>query len=198
MIEFSAPYNWCDRICERCPLAAGCPVFLSSEESEGASLVEQLEQAAAQLETELEADAEDDTDDDESTGFETTSSLLPDGQPLFEAGRAYAFAVLEHAEEREGLFGLAMLLYGKIARVSGMGATPGDDVWACDVVPNLLLIERTLDVLSEQRELGGLVEQERAVRALLAPWLDAISYETREAVRILAAAGRAPSPFAQR
>jgi hypothetical protein len=23
---FSAPYNWCDRRCERCPLAEDCPV----------------------------------------------------------------------------------------------------------------------------------------------------------------------------
>src|SRR5262245_30639675 len=48
MIELSAPFNWCDRRCARCPLERACPIPAMPERPIG----EILTQAVAILEEE--------------------------------------------------------------------------------------------------------------------------------------------------
>jgi len=90
---------------------------------------------------------------------------------------------------------LSVLLHAKVVRIAD-----GDEgLWELDTVPNLLLIERTLDELREAcgRGADAGAAHEAIVRAWLAPLFAQISPDDRARVAALARSGRAPSPFSQ-
>lgn len=188
--ELSAPHNWCDRRCERCPLARQCPIPAAAERP----LLE-IVQEAAQLAEEAYVAA----------GFSLDDVPPPpppsvDQQVLERAARDWAFALRDVLDDPAR----AVLVVGKIARVASEEELDDDELRAMDTYPNLLLLERTLEDLRADIErtsppagaLAAFEERDRVLRGLLAPLFAAIPASERALIAMLAAAGRAPSPFA--
>lgn len=164
--EFSAPHNWCDSRCWRCPVAGACRVqsapesrrskhVAAAEDPDDPSVVMadveanltraivMLHQRAAE-----EGVSFDDLDEPLFQPSEQTKRVL-------EAGRAYVVAVheLTRGLTQEGaeaadsklaalVFNQAGLVYAKLARLFGQReAFSAGQVYREDSVPNLLLIE---------------------------------------------------------
>jgi hypothetical protein len=195
MLEFSAPFNWCDRNCERCPLSAGCPIYAQNERNRARSVVEvvqaMFEEGLALCREELQA---------RGLALDELPTPPPpslDQRLLLEASRRYVCSLRAHMERDPEIRRLGMLSHMKVARIaSELDDVDGPD-WQVDTLPNLLLLERTLDAL--RAALGDASEvvrqSEQELRALLAPMFRAIPEVARIALRVFAEAGRAPSPF---
>jgi hypothetical protein len=195
-IELAAPHNWCDRRCERCPLSTSCPIpRMPDRESE-----EILGDAANVLEAICR-----------ERGIDPAPLPQPesiDARVLREAGRGWAdaFMALEPIVA-DALF-RSMVVAGKVARIASEEDVDDDDLWSCDTVPNLLVVEQLLasarsDVDRTRARLHTTVlvrfdEADALLRVLLSPLLDAISALDRAVFAALVAAGRAPSPLATR
>jgi hypothetical protein len=190
--ELSAFHNWCDHWCERCPLAAGCPI-----PGQTGALVETLERARAMLE-EIAARRGISIDDLPPPAPPSIEARL-----LCDAGRAYALALCDLDLVREGA-----LLAGKTARVASWLDEGDEEGWDMDVVPNLLLVEHLLaeaDVEVARRGprtarhlLERVQKTRRDLLLLLAPLLATIPESARRTLAVLVAAGCAPSPFVSR
>jgi hypothetical protein len=102
----------------------------------------------------------------------------------------------------------SMVVAGKVARIASEEDVDDDDLWSCDTVPNLLVVEQLLasarsDVDRTRARLHTTVlvrfdEADALLGGLLSPLLDAISALDRAVFAALVAAGRAPSPLATR
>jgi hypothetical protein len=131
-----------------------------------------------------------------------------DARVLREAGRGWsdAFAALEPTVA-DALI-RSVVVAGKVARIAAEEDLGDDDLWTCDTVPNLLVVERVLKTASSDvdRVRSGLPakalvrfdEADALLRVLLSPLLDSISECERAVFAALVAAGRAPSPLATR
>ena len=182
-------HSWCDRWCERCPLAAACPIPGATGDP-----IRALEDALEMLQAVAE-----------EAGLSLDELPPPPPPPLearllADAGRAHAFALVAAGQGREG-----MLVAGKTARIASFLDLPGDAVWEEDAVPNLMLLERLLagcDAELEDRRVSAnpasLVrarETRRRLGLVLDPLLAAVPEETRRVIDVLVAARVAPSPF---
>jgi hypothetical protein len=184
-LELSPPYNWCDRRCERCPLAGDCPI----PAMEDRPMLAWLEEAVALL-------AAEGVDPDERP------PPPPDDREVILAA-VMDWAVRAHALRRHfaEIERLGVFVVGKVARVSR--DEDGDDEY--DTVPNLLALEHALAAVAAGVDrlratgppaaLARFDEQDRILRGLLAPLLGRIRAHHRRFLAALVAAGRAPSPF---
>jgi hypothetical protein len=188
-LELSRPFNWCDYRCERCPLHHECP-------SSGAairSIEEVLGDGLAAAEAAYEA------------GEGPQISDEPPPAPSDEAGLDVPHTWLtawNAVVERDPR---ALLVIGKIARVYGELAYGDDDLRASDTIPNLILIQHLLAAVRDDAERlratrRDAVERfdaiDHVLRDQLEPLFDLITDDDRAVVDALAAARRAPSPFA--
>jgi hypothetical protein len=226
-MELSAPSNWCDYRCTRCPLARACPArgeeVRTAEEIQGEALIAAEAAARAQ-------DAA--YDEGFSRGWRDAGpdDDNPDA-PYDEAGLAEQLAAFDAPDEADGE-GLppmppdlpnhwlrawdrlvprdtrALLVIGKVGRVMGYMAhwDPEDEIHAADTIPNLLLLERLLGAMRADAErlrptrpgdVAAFDDVDSALRAMLAPLFELISDDDRAVLDALAAAGQAPSPFAR-
>jgi hypothetical protein len=183
MAELSAPYNWCDGRCERCPLAARCPARSASLEPPASPADAGAEPASA---AELRRQCHD---------------------------FAFALLALQGALVTRGpdpslceLSGQARLVAAKGVRIARhLSRSAGLDGSAAlrDGVPNLLLLERVLAAID--RCLGAhhplppcagayLTARDR-LHERLAPLLRSIPSRHRAELALRERAGLAPSPF---
>jgi hypothetical protein len=210
------PWNWCDRRCERCPLAFDCAVNLRVEERKREavkngldpddpnvvmSMVRESFREAIEI---LKAEVPDTEREPEPRSSE--------GSELYEAGLRYLKAidsVCEDATDAE--LGLAsearligMILVGKTARLLDGLPIARDSIMREDTVLTLLLIghlERQAAAMvmaigaERTSRLFGYQRARRDLRRLLDVHLSGIERGEREAVERMTAAGRAPSPF---
>jgi len=214
----SAPYNWCDGRCERCPLAPRCPVHnfdleplrpVSADDREGvraAALAAAHSIAARQVLEALE---------DRAGPGRPREPEPPAAARLRHSCREYAFAVIALRDaladvqpERDlgELRADAMLVAVKGGRVAGylsdMGALE-DEAALMDGVPNLLLIERIMAeierCLADRSQVPGFASAYRAardeLRDLLRPHLRCVPSCYRDEIRSRVLIGGAPSPF---
>lgn len=193
--ELGAPYNWCDRRCERCPLATSCAVAADPRRD----LTEILQEALATAEAICR---EEGIDPDRPVARSPPSV---ERLTLEHAGRAWAraFADLEH--HVADVPWRMIFVAGKVARLAGAAEDYDDDLWTMDAIPNLLVLEHVLEgvradvdraAAAPARLVGGFRERDAALRSLLAPLFATITVVDRAMLSALAAHGRAPSPFA--
>ena len=214
---FSAPFNWCDRKCERCPVAQECPVHRRELQNRwvrtarGADpddlqvAIKDVVREMAGLVVELQRIAEHEGID--LAAPLTRGPVVLDAVRLRRAGTALATAVetLTSTDVPSEYTALALTLATKLARVA---AYPGDarseDAWDADAVPNLLLVDRLKTELArwlvqsppavDQSLLSArhaLTEIDRIVD----PLISAIDLRARAILGLLIEARAAPSPF---
>ncbi|HKP55273.1 MAG TPA: hypothetical protein VJV78_01055 [Polyangiales bacterium] len=170
---WSAPHNWCDRRCERCPIASGCAVHLAcsrrraeheargedpdSSEAMVQDILQSLESAVRTLQ---QAACEAGVDVHEQlpqppvaldavrahrAGLQVARALTQLRVPVDLASEALADA----ADETLALWSL---LVAKAARVLSYTEEFDPDVWAQDAEPNLLLMEQVRSGFSRHLE----------------------------------------------
>jgi hypothetical protein len=196
-IELAAPHNWCDRRCERCPLSTSCPIpGLADREPEEilGDAVDLLEAICGEC------------------GIDPAGLPPPpesiDTRVLREAGRGWADAFMALEPSLADAPIRSVVVAGKVARIAAEKELDDADLWSCDTVPNLLVVERVLATARSDVErirarlstkaLVRFDEADARLGALLSPLLDAISARDRAVFAALVAAGRAPSPLATR
>jgi hypothetical protein len=206
---FDAPSTWCDRRCERCPLAADCRVgrivARRSAATETAAVPDSwadFEAVRAWLAAELQR-----------TAMGQVSPVLAARTERLALRYAAAAKELAEAAAASGAdesdldeLGRCFLVAAKAGRVAGVLALERKTSWQRDAVPNLLLLEhldaeidRTFRAVVPRLCNHAAVACFGAARAalwrVLAPWLeivpDAARAELAESIR----AGGAPSPF---
>lgn len=187
--ELSRPFNWCDYRCERCPLNRECP-------SSGAAIrpiEEVLGDGLAAAEAAWEAERGDAPLDEPAPA--------PGESMQIDVPHTWLMA-WNAVVERDPR---ALLVIGKIARVYGEMAYGDDDLHASDTIPNLILIERLLASVRDDAERlrparRDAVERfdaiDHVLRDQLEPLFELVTDDDRAVVGALAAARRAPSPFA--
>ncbi len=221
LARLSAPYNWCDARCDRCPLSASCPVHNFDDPRRGRF-------------------AGDDGDPEVSraVALATAHALAAREAPALEDGgrarpepgaavrlrhlcRAYAFAVLavreavvadrgEAGADRSDLApdhlrADAMLVAVKGSRVACQLSRAGGLHEAAleDGAPNLLLLERLVAAIDARVPVAVGVEGCAAayrsarddLRRALQPLLRALPSRYREELQLRMLTGSAPSPF---
>lgn len=196
-LELAAPYNWCDRRCERCPLSESCPIpKLADRESEEilGDAVDLLQAICGER------------------GVDPTALPPPPesmaARILGVAGRAWAVAFAAFEPIVADALIRSVVVAGKIARIASEVDLGDDDLWACDTVANLVVVEQMLKTAGSDvdrvrsvlpaKALLRFDEADALLRALLAPLIDTISECDRAVFAALVAAGRAPSPLATR
>lgn len=207
---FGPPREWCDRRCERCPLAAGCAVAVRERgrrwahtmrgrdpddgEVIGANMAADLE-LALELLREIEAEL---PPADEVAAPPSVVSLV--GRQLEESAATLVNLLSELDDHARDVLGpIAVILSTKAARVGchvSLGAL--EAVWDHDAAPNVLLLDHQRVAL--RAALASLDTAEPVRRALerfehvLDP-LVARAEAHRGHLDALVAAGNAPSPF---
>jgi hypothetical protein len=222
---FSAPSNWCDRRCERCPLAAECPVARRESQRRWAheargrdpddpAIIMQDTRESLEFALRLVQEVA------EAEGIDLNAPRQPrpivlDARRLQRAALTLARCVADakHADgPRPGsgddtaeLSRLTNTLVMKAARIAGHlvdHAEDGDDTWAHDAAPNLLLLDRLKADI--RRELARVASDELAARIanalaeldrILDPLIEEIGEPARAVLLALEARGAAPSPF---
>jgi hypothetical protein len=213
------PWDWCDRRCERCPLALECAVNLRVEEQKREAarrgfdpddpnvtmtmVMESFREAFVRLAA--ESGTPEDDGEEELEAVRTSE--------LYEAGLRYARAVEEVCSVVEGrdlalvdearLIG--MILVGKTARLIDRLPLRRDSFTRDDVVLTLMLISHlekqaaalvmALGAEWKVSQLFGFRRARRELRRLLDVHLEGIRRSERDFVERMVAAGRAPSPF---
>jgi hypothetical protein len=220
---FSAPFNWCDRRCERCPLEDTCPLARRERqlqwvhEARGEDpddpaviMVDASQMLGFTLRLVLEIAEEEGIDLNaplpkrpavlaakrlEQAGM----TLVRNASELWKAAEA---AGCDCAELRFS----ATKLAAKAARIASYLEDPEDeDIWVADAAPNLLLIDRVkrqfADELARVSPDAGSGVVERVTRALaeleriLDPLIRDFGDGARAMLAALEARGSAPSPF---
>ena len=222
---FGKPYNWCDRICERCVLEDSCDlarrdaqlrwraeaagrdpddwgVVMEQASSELGRALEMLQEAAAEDGIDLDAPLPTpvvvlEAERMHRTGMRVVKCLVA-YQPQDEA----------QAEAVADCMPLASKLAAKVARISSYVSEEEREreVWALDGMPNMLLIEHVRERLRPALEAaepsappdGSALNVLGALDAQLAPLIAAVSAEARAALAALIEQGAAPSPFCLR
>ena len=197
MSELGAPFNWCDRICARCPLSDECPIPEHDVRVRGVPIVAVIRKIATERAEAVRVVVMQD-----GASLAAGASPWPAPPPraadtarLLEASLRYACSLRDLAARDREVMRLSVLLHAKVARI----ADDEEELWEQDTVPNLLLIERTLDELRAAcgRVSDPIAAHEAVLRAWLAPLFARISPDVRASVGVLSRAGRAPSPFSQ-
>ena len=220
-IEFSAPFNWCDSRCDRCPLLEDCAVGrrlrgsrwvheMRGEDPDDPAIVmadvkADLQRTVEMLESIIEKEgiSLDDM-------VEPPTSLL--AVRLRKVAKTYAGAVDAltraapdgaAAKARAGAI-LVSVKLGRLTAFEPFENLSEDEAWHADAVPNLLLIERSaaqvaaaIDSIEAPREddRKRYDQASAEVGRLIAPWMAMIPAGARAAMDSLIARGRAPSPF---
>lgn len=217
---FSAPFNWCDRRCERCPLAAECPVYRHDLQRRW------VHEARGRDPDGPEAVAEDMRESIELTlrmveeiataeGIDLTAPIPPrpivlDARRLQRAALTIAKCVVEQARVADPqaepdiaeLRRLSHTLAMKAARIAGyLEDDLSEESWASDAAPNLLLLDRVkAEMAAGFARLAG-ERDEHAARALqeidrvLDPLIREVGEPARAVLEALEARDAAPSPF---
>src|SRR5690349_1716640 len=116
MSELGAPFNWCDRICERCPLSDECPIPERDRSVRGVPIVavirkiavERAEAARAEI---LPAGAV-------PPPWPVTAPRPSDAARLVEASLRYAHSLRDLAARDREIMRLSILLHAKVARIA--------------------------------------------------------------------------------
>ena len=197
-IELAAPHNWCDRRCERCPLSTSCPIPRMPDREPEEILGDAVNVLAATC---------------RERGIDPAALPPPqaesiDARVLREAGRGWAGAFMALEPVVADALIRSAVVTGKVARIASEMDLGDDDLWNCDTVPNLLVVEQVLATARSDvdrpraalptKALVRFDEADALLRVLLSPLLDAISASDRAVFAPLVAAGRAPSPLATR
>jgi hypothetical protein len=214
---FGRSFNWCDRRCERCPLALECPLALRE----------------AQTNWVLEARGED-PDDPEVAMRVVAETLqrtfeqllqfardegidldapLPQRPASLDAVRLQRLAthfagrvrVLPLPEAHDELRTIALVLCMKCARIAcHLEAEVSGDVWESDAVPNLLLVQRLLQgagqalaqLAADHDELETSLRQDlEALERVVQPLLAQLGPTPARLLAGLISRDAAPSPF---
>jgi hypothetical protein len=220
---FSAPSNWCDRRCERCPLAAECPVARRESQRRWAheargrdpdnpAIIMQDTRESLEFALRLVREVA------EAEGIDLNAPRPPrpivlDARRLQRAAMTLARCVADakHAADPQPgsdvaeLSRLTNTLVMKAARIAGHlddQAEDEDETWAHDAAPNLLLLDRLKGDI--RRELARIASDELAARIanalaeldrILGPLIEEIGEPARAVLQALEARGAAPSPF---
>jgi hypothetical protein len=219
---FGSPYNWCDRRCERCPIAEQCPLWQCETQSRWVAeargedpddpevamrdTVAQLQRAYAEVMRIAEAEGID------------LDAPLPKRPAVLDSIRlqrtASELAVRVHTmpveQKHEELPKMATLITMKAARIAchlEEEALP-DEVWHGDVVPNLLLLQRVLqgfgqalaqletELETEQDEiLAGVRNALGELDRIMQPLIARVGQTPKRILAALIARNAAPSPF---
>jgi hypothetical protein len=161
---FSRPFNWCDRRCERCPLADECPVNRRELQRRWVHEArredhDSMAVAVSDVEEELSRALALAREIASEEGIDLNAPLPPvpislEAVKLRRAGLDLAIALhaaldLQGAElppatspAVDDAFTASATLAAKCARIGGYLAERNDDTWTADAVPNLLLMER--------------------------------------------------------
>jgi hypothetical protein len=213
--ELSAPYNWCDGRCERCPLAASCPVRRFELEERRAAGSRGGEPGCTGAVRALEVAV--DLVDDPGGPPHPLDPESPAAARLRHACREYAAAVFALRDELarvdpgrdvDELGADAMLIAGKGGRVAGYLSGAGEltgQAALMDGVPNLFLVERVVDEVdqsvADRSHMPGVGPAYRVardqLRQALEPHLRAVPGPYRDELRLRVAGGSAPSPFSR-
>lgn len=214
-VPFEAAYNWCDSNCQRCVLQKECKVALTHDrrrwrrEARGQDpddlqhVVHDVNADLNLAHVALEQVARD-------RGIDLNAALPSPPHDLNAERLKRAVLKLTRcvcklevagdldAERAAECLQLCIQLVGKTARVTSYLGREFADVWGCDAVPNLLLIElalsrlrRTIESLSDPQTSSALQDVQR----LLAPLLATVDNAAREQLSELVRSGKAPSPF---
>lgn len=215
---FSAPFNWCDRRCERCPLEAECPVRLRDRqqrfvhEARGEDpddlgvVMGDMAESFAKVLAELRGEAEQQGIDPDAPLPEVPVVLS--AVRLKKAGIALAKAIapLVSLDTGDRLDALAVTVAMKTARVAGYleheelgGLREGD------AAANLMLLDRLRADLARAIERAGAIADDNTTASLkkalgelnssLDPLLAAMGDGARRWLAALVERGVAPSPF---
>jgi hypothetical protein len=203
-IAFSAPLNWCDRRCERCLLAARCPV--PSREQSSSSVRDQANPGEAVFRL-IQTD-----------GCEKDSPPAPPAEIVLDAGRLRDAGVrmveslAKHsrpdslAELDAEVSNLAFLIATKSARIAHH-LEHGDDPasYGTDAAPNLLLISHLKEELKRKlARLTPFLDDETQsesfsalahLQSVLDPLIDLLDTRFTALLILLVRSGKAPSPF---
>jgi hypothetical protein len=219
---FGAPFNWCDRRCERCPLEPECALPRRERQHrwvaqargldpddpdvQWAAVSEDLERLLRMLES---IAAEEGVDLNEP--LPPRLSVL-DAKRLERAAMNAVKCVVELSRSPDprldavvsALRSSTMAVAGKVARIGHYLEEGGSqDSWEGDAVPNLFLLERykreTRELFAGAAELGhdaapGLAALSEIDR-LLDPMIAEIGEGPRKLLAALQARNAAPSPF---
>ena len=166
---WSPPHNWCDRRCERCPIASTCGVHVACtrRRAERVARGDDPDSPEAILEgvvRTLESAVRMAEQMGREAGIEIERPLAQppvvlDGVRVQRVGERVARALAQvHApadatseplaEAADETIALWSLLVAKAARVFSYTVDFDPDIWARDAEPNLLLIQRVRDALS--------------------------------------------------
>jgi hypothetical protein len=202
-VTFSAPFNWCDARCERCPLEPECPLRRRQlqhawvHEAKGedpddpssvmADVAQDLGSALRQLE---------DFVAEEGIDLDAPMPKVPivlDAERLHRAGRALVFGLAKDGQDMSNV----TLFMMKCARLSLSVADDDAETFALDAAPNLLLIERLRSELAPRIEAAS--DETRAAAAtidrVLQPLFAKLDDASRREMAELVAKNAAPSPF---
>jgi len=219
---FSAPFNWCDRRCERCPIASECPVqrrelqmrwvheARGRDPDDPAVIAEDMHEILASTHRMLlEIAAAEGIDLDEP---------LPPRPTVLAAKRLERVALdwvrcvarlwtagdSQASDATAELRRLSTVLATKAMRIASHLDTDADEeTWACDGAPNLLLVERLKTQIAGElaRLPTDVAVDESMTRAMaeldrnLDPLIRGVGEQARSVLAALEARGAAPSPF---
>lgn len=211
---FCSPFNWCDRGCERCPLAGECPVRQKglqrrlAHEAAGVDpddpevwmddIVDGLTETVGMLE---QIAREEGVDLDAPIPPPTVISL--DAKRLHRARNALVMSLRDDAPARERFGSIVMTIAMKTARLEGAledGQKTSSDVWLGSIVPNLLLLEilKTQLLHDLADDATQYVALDRALTELyriIDPLIADVGAEPRAVLAAMVARRMAPSPF---
>jgi len=207
---FSAPFNWCDRRCERCMLSSECPVWKRDAQLRWVAEAKGLDpddMAVVMSDSlaELDRVAETIRRLAKEDGIDLDAPLPPRAVPLEArrlraAGMGLMQALAVHADGEVRVIGRGLGMKAvRIASHTEEEIPP--DVWVMDAEPNLLLMERLKADLAARLSDGG-SETDATVKAelqklerLVSPLVDAVSDASKAILAGLVERGAAPSPF---
>jgi hypothetical protein len=159
---FSAPFNWCDRRCDRCLLAGTCPVRRRELQLRWRHEARGLDPddpalVMQDVQQELESTLRLLLEVAEEEGIDLDAPLPPrvvvlDAERLSRASMAlvHSWAGQQQASDEQAaalqqeLLKIATTLAAKSARIAGYlsDGRAQDAVWTSDAAPNLLLLDR--------------------------------------------------------
>jgi len=212
--EFNEPFNWCDRCCERCPLAESCAVHRrglgqrwqhearGEDPDDPAVFMRDIEQELGRALALVQRVAA--AEGIELHGPARQPRVVPlDAARLRAAGAAVAdnLGALRDVEDNDAVV-TGFVIAVKCARLATHLGYPEDEqYWRMDVIANLLLLERLRADLLEQLEHCPLPVVDATRRALdklgrtLAPLSRMIDDRARRMLAAKVERGEAPSPF---
>lgn len=224
----SAPFNWCDGHCERCPLTVDCPVYRRLEQKRWVH--EARRENADDVDVVL-----NDVAKDMASAIEVLRTAAKEQGIDLSVPLAHAPIVLDQVRLRNAGVELSVALHAlvhspgytkqsrvvddvvstgitltsKAARIGAYLAAPSADTWGIDAIPNLLLVERLRTGLTdalchldgEDFDKPTLTTIRKAIGDIshvLDPLIVGIGSAPRAILEALAARGAVPSPFCTR